>query len=531
MRSMILPHEGEVAAAAEPTRITIVTAGQELRPSERWGLPKFRMPVLMSGGWLTVACWLGFAVLYFSATWLISSHKLLWYDELFTVYVAQYQSTADLFSMLASFEPHPPLTSWLTRAAQTLAGTNPVAYRLPAMLGFFLLCVCVHQMARRWVAGPWAWLPVLVLLGSGSFYYATEARPYGLVLGGCGLAMLSWQTAIESQRRFWPLIGLALGLALSSSSHYYGILLLVPIGMGELVRVWQRRRIDWPIWLAMLLSVVPFALCLPLALEYQSQAVIQDDGSWQGTIQEAYGRLFAHLELPLFASLILLLALGRMSDPSSSVPAPIIIAVVALALLPLVGVAIKEAVSGVFVSRYTESAIVGFSLLILFAAHRLARGLALAGYVLLFVWLGWFLVRVPSEYHRMVKGKANLNSAIAFLRTVEAADHPVVITDKLLYCQLHYYGPADVKETAIYLSSPVEALRVYGDNSAEHECQALARRTDLRLADFDAFLRDRQTFYIYGDGRWLLPALQSRGSNIRLVRSHGKTPLYFVDCR
>ena len=147
------------------------------------------------------------------------------------------------------------LTGTLTR----LFGTTHITFRLPALAGFALMCLCLYHIVRRF-SGPAGVLAMLLPLVSGARYYAAEGRGYGLMLGFSTLALLCWLRAAEGERRklFLPL--LAFSLAAAVSSHYYAILILAPLGAAELVRTWIQRKWDIPMWLALGAAFLPIAL-------------------------------------------------------------------------------------------------------------------------------------------------------------------------------------------------------------------------------------------------------------------------------
>ena len=119
---------------------------------------------------------------------------------------------------------------------------------------------------RRLVSERAAIFALVVPALTATLYYAVEARPYGLLLGLCGIAMVSWQAAVHREtHRAGPLLALALSLALAINTHYYGALLLIPFLSAELFRAIRNRRIDLPVLAAIaagaaaLVFVVPFA--------------------------------------------------------------------------------------------------------------------------------------------------------------------------------------------------------------------------------------------------------------------------------
>ena len=56
------------------------------------------------------------------------------------------------------------------------------------------------------------------------------------------------------------LAGLFVSLPLAICCHYYAAFLLLPFALAELTRTWVRRRIDWPIWIA--LGLAPFVVLI-----------------------------------------------------------------------------------------------------------------------------------------------------------------------------------------------------------------------------------------------------------------------------
>ena len=94
--------------------------------------------------------------------------------------------------------------------------------------------------------------------------YATEARAYGLMLGFVGLAMVCWQNIADGRSRTLSLAGLGIFLTAALSMHCYAVLTLVPFGLAELTRSWERKKIDGGAWLAICLPLTTVLSYLPL---------------------------------------------------------------------------------------------------------------------------------------------------------------------------------------------------------------------------------------------------------------------------
>ena len=118
-----------------------------------------------------------------------------------------------------------------------LFGISPIALRLPSLLGFLLMQGCLFYFVRRVASERAAVFALAFPMFTVVFGFTMQVRPYGLLLGLFGLAMLSWQTAVRRKsHRAWALVVLALTIALAINTHYYGVLLLAPLCAAELVR-------------------------------------------------------------------------------------------------------------------------------------------------------------------------------------------------------------------------------------------------------------------------------------------------------
>src|SRR5262249_52283458 len=119
----------------------------------------------------------------------------------------------------------------------------------------------------------WACVPVAVMLGTTAAPFAGEARPYGLVLGLSGLALVLWQAACGRGRGGTPfVVGLGCVLALLFSPPRCAVVFPVPLGCAELARAWPRRRLDVPVALALPPPLLVVAAYLPLIREARTYA-------------------------------------------------------------------------------------------------------------------------------------------------------------------------------------------------------------------------------------------------------------------
>ena len=208
---------------------------------------------------LPVAVIIVFSLIYLVPTSLIAARKLLWDDEFFTLYISTVSGWHELLRALSTgADQHPPTFYYLTHLVLNTFGTNHVTLRLPAIFGFWLMCVLLYLLSRQLSGGVWGILTMLLPLTSKTvYYYASEGRGYDLMLGFFMLALFSWMNAARGSRRrlFIPLLGASLAAAVGS--HYYAVLTAFALALGELVRVVMRSKVDFPIALAFCAAALP----------------------------------------------------------------------------------------------------------------------------------------------------------------------------------------------------------------------------------------------------------------------------------
>jgi hypothetical protein len=416
-----------------------------------------------------------------------SHNKLLWNDEFFTLSTDSAPSLARLVQIQStcpvSIDPlgyH--IFAWL---AIHLFGAGAFAIRLPALLGFLLMQICIFLFVRR-VANERAAVFALAYpaLG-GALYYSAEGRPYGLLLGFCALAMVSWQTAVrrESKRRL-ALLTLALSTALAINSHFYGILLLVPLCGAEIFRTVQRRRLDSPVIIAIGTGMAGFVFALPfLKAAHEFGLHNSDTGQFNlSLISLAYRNFLSgadslNIRHALVGSFVLLFGLGlwaciRQPRSLSRLPKAEAAFVILLAALPLFGYLLARFVTHSIEPRHVIPAFVGATsmLAILLSPlfrHRRSGNCALVVLFAAIALVGFF--RIEAERNSTKKAMSELVLAPQAKAVLLASP------DRNLYIQglgdfqiASYYEPdADVRSRlALVYSFRQEMLWTQHDNDA-----------------------------------------------------------------
>lgn len=483
-----------------------------------------------------------FSILYLVVTCLFASRKLMWNDELYTFYIAQLPTMSDVWSaLLTGVEVLPPFFYVATRTSFALFGVNHLSIRLPEVLGFWVMSLCLFQFVSKRSSALHGLVAMLFPLVTGAYYYASEARPYGLVLGCGGLALLAWQSAAEGYSRKLALLGLTGSLAVATSSHYYAVLLLFPLAMGELVRSRGRRRLDLPIWLAFGLAMAPLLLFLPLIERGKTYTRHFWAPLHWGGIPDSYSSLLAPAVVPLVAMLIVAAVYVKAHpfDPSRRQqayrplpPSHELAAALGFVALPAVAVILAKLLTGVFTDRYALPAVLGFSILLAFATYRSTDGRALIGATLVLSLCGWFVLMEARNYRREVSTSMGQAETCKFLQSVGESSLPIVASNAHTFMALTHYAPCDLALHLVYLADPEASLRYLGHNTIDRGMLDLMKPWfHLNVEEYSPYVATQQRFLVYGDlwpYSWLLSELTAAGMRIEVRGRHGNDLLLLV---
>ncbi len=488
---------------------------------------------------------LGFTILYSAATYWSSTRKLMWNDELYTYYIARLPTMSDVWGALMSGgEQLPPFFYIITRASIALFGVNSLAFRLPEMLGFWVMCLCLFIFVGRRTSTFYGLLAAVFPLVTSSYYYSYEARPYGLMLGFSALALLCWQSATMNRWRPLSIIFLGMSLAGALSVHYYGVFVILPLALGEVVRTLTRRKIDAPVWAMFVLAVVPLFWHLPLIRQARANSgVFWAQPQWMN-IPDFYFEMLYLVVLPL-TCLIFFAGIYQNSrqdiepiqdDKSISDIShlfPEIIVAVGFIMLPIFGVITAKFVTGAFTSRYAICAIIGFSILISLAATRIYNNNRLIVAVLMICFFGWFGILTFKEYWKPGEDwGAYPESKIQLIKLSGEPDLPIVAAETYTFIELEHYAPPEISSRVVYLADPQISLQRIGSNSIELGTLSLFKPWfQLNVTDYKPYIASRPRFLLCGNPQsfsWIVPQLEQDGMRLELKGNKGKILIFLV---
>jgi len=468
----------------------------------------------------------------------------LWYDELSSRWFGEAASLGEFVNHVrAGVEPTPPLYLITQYLSVHFIGWGEWVGRVPSMAGYGVSLIFLYLFVARRLDAIGGATAMAVMILSGSIYYAQEARPYGLVFGCASLAMWSWQMYIEKGlARHAALCVMALFTA--GSLHYYAVLLSVPFGLAELVRIWQRRRIDWKILLAVAAPGIALLVHLPLIrmfLGKQSNPAY----TWSKPVLTFPAKFWLRALEPgvfVFVCVVILLVWiwrSQAVKPVETKPAKFslpdaeLMLLIGFVLIPAAGTIFAKLVTNAMAPRYVFSAVLGFSAL---AAHLLARVEPAAGrvWVLLLLLVAgggngaldirWMLREAPPGQFELpvMAGETAL---------------PVAIDDYLLYATLGRYAPPEVRSRLIYLTDDESFTRYTKAGQMELSTVEGVKKGQLsgQAEYLVPFLRSHSRFLLFEplrpdqDESWLAHALLDRGLGLRLIAVQSGGRWYLVE--
>ncbi len=495
--------------------------------------------------------WLLLAVVslaYLVGAAVVAIRQPLWNDELYTLLIADSPTMSDVWSALATgADQVPPPFQIVTRVSLALFGINRFALRVPEILGFWLMAICLYRFVSRRVGGIYGIVTMSFPLITGAYDYAHEGRAYALVLGFGALALLSWQAAEDESRRRASLVGLAASVAAAVCSHYYAVLLTIPLGIAEGARWLAQRRLRLGVPVALAVGLSPLVLFLPLIAAARSYSV----HFWATPALNLVPIFYYWILVPASPALWAILALAAAYSlpqvaawdppwrPTNDGLGPTeLVAALAFAILPLIAVLVGFAFTGVFTLRYALPAIIGVSILAGAGLHHAFDGRRGGGLLLVVLFLGWFLA---------LEGRALNAASDTTRRDVECerllagaeGSLPIAVADPHTFLKLASQLPADLRARVVYLADPGAAQRHLGYDTVDRGLVDLESWFGVNVEPFRPFIEKTPRFLLlartydeHGETwrmAWIFAELATTKARVELVARNPDDLLFLVE--
>jgi hypothetical protein len=468
-----------------------------------------------------------------------------WYDEVCTIIVARQPSVSGIWCALShAADSQGPGFCLIERISAALLRNQEVAFRLPSILAFCCITICLFVFTRRRAGNAYALVCAAIPFTTSLFtWYAIEARAYSLLVGCIAIALVAYQRA--PSLRWMCVMGLA--LAASVSFNYYALLAMVPFGLAELYILLVRRQIRWPVWIAFSLGVLPMAAFWPLlvAMRHNFGAHFWSSASLSGLAfiyatlfmtSPPWGAALAAASVLAMAGLIGFFALNSKGAAAPSTPAHESVLVLGLLALPFIGyVAAKLTHSGM-TERYVLAAVLGISL----AAGCILPLLDRKSVLLAVGFLAALLAVQEAAFwvahaHQLTGFDSPADSLGSLVTSAGHPDLPVVISDGLEYLPIAHYATPPWPERFVTLVDAPAALIFAGNDSLDNGLIVLRSFAPLRVYDYSAFALQQHTFLLYssnGSGRdphdWWPERLSRDGYALKVLAVDHRRTIYLV---
>lgn len=429
---------------------------------------------------------------FFVGTGYLSSIRPLWFDELFTFYIAGTGSLSNIMELLGPMDPHPPVQYILVSLSLKCFGYSELATRIPSitMIGVFM--TCTYAIVLRFLDKKSALFAVLLILLSVGFKYGYEARPYAIVLGFVSLSYWSWLLARESKKITFVLLT-GVFCAATVLTHFYAILALFPLYLFQLWSTFKREKggllllISMGLGSAMIFTMVPILKSI----------TVLSKNNWAAP--SLYDFLAAGLHFYWFLALLSLVFLWHAKASWEKLKTFLksrknYTVLLLLASLMLYGFLISL-ITGAFHNRYVISTLLG-SVCTAALFFHVFNGKQKILSLLLVVVTGFALyafssIRAPFHEREMLSKKID-----AFNRSEQV---PIVFSHYLDYLIYYHYGDEELKKRLVYLidySLDFDYPMISGDISL-HMLKKI--KPDLNLEDYQTFLDQNTNFLVYGN--------------------------------
>jgi Dolichyl-phosphate-mannose-protein mannosyltransferase len=480
-------------------------------------------------------------VLYASLRGIVTAlSKPFWYDEIFTLIMARQPTLGMMWSALRrGVDSQPPLFDLLERATRVFP--NPeVGFRLPSILGFACVLVCLFVFVRRRSGAVYGLIAAATTMLTFLYVpYAVEARPYSLVAACVALALVAYQRAASVR---WVVV-MALALTIAENLHYYSVFALIPFASAEAVYSWQSSRIRWRVWIALAIGASPLILLWQLLSRFRA---IYGLTFWarpdRGTLLHFYGDF---LQISFFWGLAVSIVCGLAvlgilkvapSEPGEEPSESLLherVLVFALLAMPVVVFLATKILHGGYTERYALYSVLGISLATGLILPRMGYRTRLLVPAVLLLALA---VNEASFWLSRANPPGQLGSpataAEQMVNSTTYDDLPVVVTNTHEYLQLAYYAPPDLAGRLVSVVDPGAARRYDASDGDDKALALLAGYSRFRVYDFHDFHSAYSSFLLYQDSSeplgWWPQRLVDDGYVLRVVASAGEDLVYLV---
>jgi hypothetical protein len=480
------------------------------------------------------------SLLYWFTAGLRAAYRPFWYDELVTWHLARlFPDVGALWGAITKgADSEMPLTHIFVRASQTLFGDGYFATRLPMLLGFWFMLLGLFAFLKKRLPVPYSLIGVIFPMITFAWPYAYEARAYGIALGGAGIALIAWQNAAEGRHRALSLVAITVSLAVVLASQSTLAVVAIPFALGEAVRTYDRRRIDFPVWLAFAASIPVVLLYLPVWNAVQSNNLTGRQPS-VFAIAGFFDEAFKTVIFPFIGAAATAYLLAHREKPGAAVD-HVLLRHEAAAMTGFMLTPLPFFIGGMFSSkffffpRYGILCVIGVAAWVAVFLFRAAGGNRRIGFAVLLALAGWVALSKGKEAVALAHDPApEWRQQVPLLSKALADGRPVVVTDGRLYLEAEFYMPELAPNLYWVTADPAVAAKYPGQSLSDQLLSQQFKATRLRshLATWNEFSRQYSSFFLFTGGgadgaNWWYATLPAEGWRLSVSAGQSAAVLY-----
>jgi hypothetical protein len=461
-------------------------------------------------------CWVGFAI-----------RIPFFNDEVLSVNIVGLPTFGAVIEALRlGYDLSTPSYWAIVRCFCAVFGTSELAIRLPSIAGICVMCAGVYAFALNRYPAPYA-LVAMLFAADAARPYGAYARPYGIELGFIALALVCWQAAAAGVHRRLTVPLLAVTLSGAVAMHMFAIFVTVPLMIGELVRWYRSRRLDWAVVTAICipaLVLIPHRFLFEAGKQYSPHFLAKATLPVLMAFFEGY---YTRYLLPLLVVLIPLLVVRMAPDRFDAAPEDrrrggMLIhewaMVIALTLSPLLVFLVAKLLIGVFVDRYVLWGVLGLGLVVGGALFHAGPGNRMAAISASLVLAGLFTTVMLSKILRPAHISIDTRNASALLPLLPADPYPVLFPSWTGALVIWHYAKSPLRERLIYPVDPVAQLKYLGADTDGLLARNWRNSLSFKRPELADFLRSNRRFLVLGEpADWLARYLQDAGYASRRI--------------
>ena len=463
----------------------------------------------------------------------VALHTPLGTDELMARVSAESSSMSRMLTLLRDqpVNVDAPVFPILAYLAAKLPLPIDFAIRVPAILAICVAVFAIFALVRDQLGVAQGFLAATFLSINAFTLFGARARPYAFLLAAVALVLFCWQRAIRTngKRRVW-LVALFCSCALALLSHYFAAVSIFAVVVGEITRGFLRRKMDWPVLVAISLAGLAF---LPVYLTFAPagqpyRAHPFDRLFGLDLIQTYIQTVNFHGSLTAMAMAGLAALFGARKKKHSSLSAPIWVAAVLLTVGPLFLFAAGQIYTHTYATRYGICAVIGTVLILSAIVNFIAGGnqkIVLLACILTFAFdQGKFVTLSRQPDYAPASLWANSSPRLLD----QHPNLPLITPDFDYWMRIQFYSPSWLSSRVIMMTNPQSMLKFRDSENPALATLAIHRWTGWPLVDYYEFTKSHRQFLMYGE-YWLYDALHQDHAKIRLLDYLGPYRLYLVE--